>query len=321
MWRVPLSRPVSPPAWGGAWLPGLLAAALLTATLSAGSAGAAGADPATTPPGPAGGVASTPVRTVETASGPVGYRIVGSGPPLVLVTGFSASMDDWSPAFVDALAAHHRVVVFDNAGVGATGMVDPLTVTTMADQTSALMAALGLGRTAVLGWSMGGMIAQALAVLHPAQVSRLVLAATQAGTGDALAVPPAAAAEAASTDPATVLGVLFPTGQGAAVQRYVRGILEYPDYYSAPASTKAAQTAAIAQWLAGGDPAGHRMEDIAVPTLVAHGTVDALDPVANDRLLAKDIRGAVLALYPGAGHGFLFQDTASVVSRIDDFLR
>ena len=58
-----------------------------------------------------------------------------------------------------------------------------------------------------------------------------------------------------------------------------------------------------------------------MPTLVAHGTVDALDPVANDRLLAKDIRGAVLALYPGAGHGFLFQDTASVVSRIDDFLR
>jgi pimeloyl-ACP methyl ester carboxylesterase len=104
------------------------------------------------------------------------------------------------PDFVDALAAHHRVVVFDNAGVGGTaGLPAPLTISAMAGQTSALITALRLGRPAVLGWSMGGMTAQALAVLHPDQVSRLVLAATQAGTGRSLPIPPAAQAAAERT--------------------------------------------------------------------------------------------------------------------------
>ena len=275
---------------------------------------------AASPAHPAG-VASTTVSIAQTTAGPVGYRGVGSGSPLVLITGFSASMDDWPPTFVDALAERHRVVVFDNAGVGATGSVTPLTITAMANQTSALITSLGLGRTAVLGWSMGGMVAQALAVLHPSQVSRMVLAATQAGTGRALPVPSAVAAEAASTNPAAVLGVLFPADQGPAVKQYMDGILEYPGYYTASPATKSAQTAAIGQWLAGQDPAGPPTKDLRVPALVADGTVDALDPVANDRLLARTIRGARLVLYQGAGHGFLFQDSASFVRRVDAFLR
>ena len=167
---------------------------------------------------------------------------------------------------------------------------------------------------------MGGMVAQALAVLHPSQVSRLVLAATQAGTGKALPVPPAAAADAASKDPAKVLGVLFPPGQVVAEQAYVSGILSYRGYYQASASVKAAQTEAIQQWLAGDDPAGMGVTDLHMPTLVADGTIDALDPVANDHLLASTISGAQLVLYPGAGHGFLFQDAASFVPRVESFL-
>jgi pimeloyl-ACP methyl ester carboxylesterase len=73
--------------------------------------------------------------------------------------------------------------------------------------------------------------------------------------------------------------------------------------------------------LAGDDPAGHLTKDIRVPTLVADGTVDALDPVANDQLLARTIPGSQLALYSDAGHGFLFQDLASFVSRVDQFIR
>jgi pimeloyl-ACP methyl ester carboxylesterase len=97
-------------------------------------------------------------------------------------------MDGWPPGFVDALAAQHKVVVFDNAGVGRTSAVPApalLSITAMASQTSALISALRLRRPAVLGWSMGGMIAQDLAVSHPAQVSRLILAATAVGTGKA----------------------------------------------------------------------------------------------------------------------------------------
>ena len=265
-------------------------------------------------------VATTPVRIAQTPTGPIGYRMVGRGSPFVLITGFSASMDDWLPTFVDALALHHRVVVFDNAGVGATGTVTPLNISAMADQTSALIDSLKLGRTAVLGWSMGGMVAQALTVLHPSQVSRLVLAATQAGTGKALPVPAAPAAAAASTNPAKVLSVLFPASQTAAVARYVQGILKYPGYYTASPAIKAAQTTAIQQWLAGRDPPGRRISDIRVPTLVADGTADELDPEANDRLLARSIHDAQLVLYPEAGHGFLFQDASSFTSRVGKFL-
>jgi pimeloyl-ACP methyl ester carboxylesterase len=102
------------------------------------------------------------VRTAHTTMGAVGYRIVGSGPPLVMVMGYAGTMEVWDPRFVDALARHHRVVIFDHAGVGQTQVLPaPLTIDAMADQTSALISALGLGRPAVLGWSMGGMIAQA----------------------------------------------------------------------------------------------------------------------------------------------------------------
>ena len=196
-------------------------------------------------------IVAAPVRIARTALGPVGYREVGSGSPLLLVTGFGATIDDWAPAFVDGLAAHHRVIVFDNAGAGATAPLRRLSILSMAAQTSDLILTLRLGHPAVLGWSMGGMIAQALAVEHPRQVSRLILAATQAGTGRALPIPPSAAARAASSNPAKVLSVLFPANQRPAEQAYVRGVLSYPHYATVPTAVKNRQTAAIAQWMAG----------------------------------------------------------------------
>jgi pimeloyl-ACP methyl ester carboxylesterase len=266
-------------------------------------------------------VVDAPTKIARTAAGLVGYREVGAGSPVVLIMGLSGSMDDWQPAFVAGLAADHRVVVFDNAGIGQTSPVpSPLSITGMADQVSALISTLGLGPTAVLGWSMGGMIAQALAVLHPAQVSRLILAATQPGTGNALPVPAAAAAAVVSPDPAAVLSVLFPPGQTRAAQAYAISILRYPDFYQAPRAVTSAQGLAVQQWIAGKDPAGRQLGQLRLPTLVADGTLDELDPVANDRLLAATVPGAKLILYPGAGHAFLFQDLTSFLSAVRRFL-
>jgi len=87
-----------------------------------------------------------------------------------------------------------------------------------------------------------------------------------------------------------------------------------------PALAKTAQNRAIQKWLDGDDPAGARVKDLRVPTLVADGTEDALDPVANDQLLHRIISTSQLALYPGAGHGFLFQDAPLFVARVDQFL-
>jgi pimeloyl-ACP methyl ester carboxylesterase len=266
-------------------------------------------------------VVAAPVRIADTAAGAVGYREVGTGSPILLVMGLSGSIDDWQPDFVATLAAQHTVVAFDNAGVGRTGaLASPLSITEMANQASALISAVRLGPTAVLGWSMGGMIAQALAVLHPAQVSRLVLAATQPGTGKALPIPAAAAAAVASSNPATVLSVLFPPGQAAAARIYTIGILRYPGFYQASPAVVADQGDAVRQWMAGQDRAGRELGDIRIPMLVADGTLDALDPVANDRALAEAVPGAKLILYPGAGHGFLFQDLASFLPAVERFL-
>jgi len=256
-------------------------------------------------------VVSAPVRVAHTRLGAVGYRVVGSGPPLVLIMGYAGTMEVWDPRLVHALARHNRVVMFDNSGVGRTQPLPaPLTIDAMADQTSALIDTLGLGRPDVLGWSMGGTIAQALAVLHPAQVRRLVLCATYPGTGAAV-LPSQAALQA---------GNLFPANQAKAYDAFTAAISEYPAAPAASAATKTAQRSALTEWWHGTDAAGRKIARISVPTLITDGTDDQLDPVANAHILARLIPGARLVLYPDAGHGFLFQDRASFASLIESFL-
>jgi pimeloyl-ACP methyl ester carboxylesterase len=255
-------------------------------------------------------VVSAPVRIAHTRLGAIGYRVVGTGPPLVLIMGYAGTMEDWDPRLIHTLARHNRVVMFDNAGVGRT---QPLrgepTIDAMADQTSALIDTLGLGRPDVLGWSMGGMIAQALAVLHPAQLRRLVLCATYPGTG---AVAPSQAAIQA--------GSLFPANQVDAYNAFTAAISEYPAATAVSADATTAQAVAVTKWWDGTDAAGRKIAGISVPTLIADGTDDQLDPVANDHTLARLIRRSRLALYPDAGHGFLFQEGTRFASLIESSL-
>jgi pimeloyl-ACP methyl ester carboxylesterase len=266
-------------------------------------------------------VLTAPIRVVRTSAGTVAYRELGSGPALLLITGGGASMDGWPPGFVDALAAHHKVVVFDNAGVGRTSAVSApasLSITAMASQTSALISALRLRRPAVLGWSMGGMIAQALAVSHPAQVSRLILAATAAGTGKGLPIPQPTAAEFGRS-PAKIVAGLFPKNQAAA-RAYLNDIEQYPGLYGVSAATDQSQYLAVERWVAGQDAAGRLVGDLRVPTLVADGTQDQFIGKTNDRLLASSVPGAKLLLFDDAGHGFLFQDAARFIRAVETFM-
>ncbi len=265
-------------------------------------------------------ITSAPMRTAHTSLGKVAYREIGSGPPLVMITGYGGTMTSWDRRFVDALASTHRVVIFDNAGIGGTqGLSRPLTIDEMANQTSALITSLGLRGTDVLGWSMGSMIAQALAVLHPAQVRRLVLCAPYPGTG--AAVPPSRKTlnEFESGNPQEALSFLFPADQSAASTAYQVAISSYPPAATASAQVLSEQGRAVDQWWAGKNAAGLQTGVIRVPTLIADGTLDKLDPLANSRALATLIPGSTLLLYPDAGHAFLFQEKG-FVSRVDAFL-
>jgi pimeloyl-ACP methyl ester carboxylesterase len=266
-------------------------------------------------------VVSSPVRVAHTSLGSVGYRIVGSGPPLVMITGYSATMEDWDPTLVDALARHYRVIVFDNAGIGRTQQLPgPLTIDAMARQTSALIDTLRLSRPDVLGWSMGGTIAQALAVLDPSQVRRLVLCATFPGTGH-VAIPTQSVQADLNGNPQQVAEVLFPANQASAYDAYIEAISGYPPAPAAPAAVSAAQGRAVSQWWAGDDSAGRRISTVSIPTLVAGGTADQVDPVANDHALARLIPGAKLVLYPDAAHAFLFQDATQFAAAVESFLK
>ncbi len=263
-------------------------------------------------------VVSAPVRIAHTSLGAVGYRIVGSGPPLLMIMGYPFTMEDWDPTLVDALARHYRVVIFDNAGIGATQpLPEPLTIDAMARQTSALIDTLRLSRPDVLGWSMGGMIAQALAVQDPSQVRRLVLCATFPGTG--ATVP--SATYTALTSAREEQTVLFPPNQAKAWDMFLAATSSYPTSASPSAAVLAADRRAVEEWWRGKDPVGQKTAAISAPTLIADGTADWVDPVANDRALAKLIRSSRLVLYPDAAHAFLFQDATQFAAAVESFLK
>ena len=275
-----------------------------------------------TPPIPdAVSVTSTPVQTADTKLGPVGYRSIGSGPPLVLLTGYSGTMEGWDRRFVDALAEHHRVVLLDNAGIGETAPLKKLTIDRMANQTSALIDALGIRRADVLGWSMGSMIAQALAVLHPSQVHRLVLCAAFPGNGTTVRPTQSAIDALKSGNPAKIMTDLFPADQKSAQNTYLAALSSWPQGSAVPVPARVltAQSQAVDLWWAGTDSAGAKTAGIAAPTLVADGAEDPLDPAANSRTLATLIPGAQLVLYSGAAHAFLFQEPA-FLARLESFL-
>ena len=275
----------------------------------------------TTAAPPAVSVAKTPVKVAQTERGAVGYRSVGSGPALVMIMGFGSSMEDWQPSFVDDLAKTHRVVIFDNAGIGKS---DPLKSTVkmagMADQTSALIDELGLGKPDVLGWSMGGMVAQSLALRHPDQVSHLVLSATQPGNGEAKVISKKAAKAVAESSAEEFLAALFPDDQKAALKAYSDGLSEYTDRSTVPDGVYGPQRAAINGWIAGDEPDGAKASAATFPVLAAHGKDDIFIPASNTTLLAKLYPNAERQLYDDAGHAFLFQADTGYVSRVNAFL-
>ncbi len=292
-------------------------ALLLTAVLALGGAAAADAAPA------AGSVVTAPIRTVHAGQGTIGYRSVGHGRPLVLIMGLSGTMDSWPPAWIDALARHRRVIVYDNEGIRRTTLGSaPLTVPRMARDVASLARALHLRKIDVLGWSMGGMIAQSLAHSFPRLVRRMVLCATAPGDGEATF--PSADAAKILTDPtnqSALLGVLFPPGNTAALDAFVAGITAYPTATPmAPAAVMAQQLTASTAWLLGKEASGRPLRALRLPVLVGAGALDQLLPAANARHLADSIPGARRKIYADAAHGFLFQHTTDFRRRVERFL-
>jgi pimeloyl-ACP methyl ester carboxylesterase len=259
---------------------------------------------------------SAPVRFVRVGDIRLAYRSIGHGAPVVMIMGLGGTMDAWLPQLVDRIGRGRRLIVFDNRGTGRSSAgTKPITVGTMAGDTDGLIHALRLRRPDVLGWSLGGFVAQRLAIGHPRDVDRLALAATTGG-GPTSTLPDPAALQAllGSNFPTGALGLLFPLpSQQAASDRYVRSIVRWRDFdLNVPPDVLSAQLSTSATWFA----QGANLRRIHAATLVGGGLEDQLIPPGNQRVLARGIAGARLVLYPDAAHGFLVQDWQSFGGRV-----
>ena len=238
--------------------------------------------------------------------------------------GLSGTIDGWPPSFLDAVAAKgHRVLVFDNEGVGrSTLRPGTLTIRRMGQDTARFIRALHLRRPDVVGWSMGGMIAQSLAIDYPKRLRRLVLMATAPGDGHAT-FPDAAALTALSTgDAAALLPDLFPPDQVARPRslhrRPAHALRHRPDRAAGDHHRAARGVHAVDD---GQRSRRREAPSVRARTLVGGGRQDGLLPVANQQHIAQVIPHAKLVTYPDAAHGFFFQESADFLPRLTAFLR
>lgn len=252
------------------------------------------------------------------------YRLFGSGEPVLLIQGLSANCDWWGEAFLCPLAERFLLVAFDNRGAGRTTRAEgPYSIPQMADDAAALLEFLGLDSAHVLGVSMGGMIAQELALRHSEKVRKLVLLVTTCGGKEQVLARPEVYqvlyAGGESLDPQQVaratLYLLFPKGfimeNPEKMEEFVETFLKAP---IAPECFRH-QLQAIINW-----SSHSRLKDLAAETLVITGSEDILIPPENSRILASAIPKAKLLEFPGAGHGLIFQIPEQVSSAILEFI-
>jgi pimeloyl-ACP methyl ester carboxylesterase len=259
------------------------------------------------------------------------YRRFGNAqtaaPALVMLQHFRGNLDNWDPALVDRLARDREVILVNNRGVGGSTGAVPENVTTMARDALAFIDALGLQQIDLLGFSLGGHVAQELVLLRPRLVRRLVLAGTAPQGGPdlhrwsddvyALATPDEPTAE-------NLLALFFSgseqsraKGMEAIARLYQR---EVDRDEPTDLGTRDAQLAAITAWGIPDESKLNRLAGITQPTLVANGDNDTMMHTQNSRLLAERLPNAELRIYPDAGHGFLDQYPELFADEVRAFL-
>ena len=248
-------------------------------------------------------------------------------PPLVLLQHFRGNLDSWDPDLLDRLAQDRELVLLDNRGVGGSSGHAPPTVNAMALDAISFISALGVSEVDILGFSLGGHVAQEIALLKPRLVRRLVLAGTAPRGASklhrwsddvyALAAPDQPSAE-------TLLALFFSPSE----ESYARGQEYLGRAYSRQENrdvdvdlkTRDAQLLALTEWGIPDSTMLERLSAITQPTLVANGDNDTMMHTANSYLLAERLPNAHLRTYPDAGHGFLDQYPTLFADHVIGFL-
>jgi pimeloyl-ACP methyl ester carboxylesterase len=257
------------------------------------------------------------------------YRDVGeSKVPLVLLQHFRGNLDNWDPALIDALAAHRRVVTFDNVGVGATTGSTPNTVEAMAHGAIAFLEAMELQRVDLLGFSIGSFVAQEIALIRPDLLRRVVLAssAPQGAAGmHGWAPEVIGAVGTPETTPQAYISVFFAptdTSRGAGQQAAGRIFGSRTTDRDEPTTwqTRQAQYDAVCAWGIPTHSLLQRVAAIDLPVFVCNGDSDPMILPRYSYLLAGLLPDARVKIYPDSAHGFLFQHHGEFAADVNTFL-
>jgi pimeloyl-ACP methyl ester carboxylesterase len=249
----------------------------------------------------------------------IAYEVRGDGPPLLLIHGLGYGRWGWGPV-LDRFAERFRTAWFDNRGLGGSDVPPgPYTAAAMAGDAVGVLDALELARAHVLGTSLGGMVAQELALAHPERVDRLVLACTTPGGPNAAPYPEQTVRlmqEAPQMEPLVALrrfvaNALAPGAPEELVEEiFSRRVANPPD-----TGGWHAQAAAAASF-----DAYDRLGELRAPTLVVHGTADQVVDVANAALLGERIPDVRVELLEGAGHLLFWEQPDRFASLVTEFL-
>jgi pimeloyl-ACP methyl ester carboxylesterase len=259
----------------------------------------------------------------------IAYKVFGKGKHMLLVPGFSMTMDMWDPNMLSRLSSNHTIIVFDNRGIGqTTAGNDPekFSISQFANDTAGFLAALGLDGNStfsdqpidILGLSLGGFIAQEFALTYPDKVDRLILVVS--GCGGEESMPPQLSPEAfgsmvsGNASEELFLSTLFPKQWIIENMDYIERNFVFP-MGKIPTQNLLLQSQAAGKW-----EACDRLSNITNPTLIVTGTEDITAPPANSVMMAERIPGAWLVQLRGGGHGLIFQYPNEFTEILETFL-
>ncbi|NYH25976.1 alpha/beta fold hydrolase [Paraburkholderia bryophila] len=276
------------------------------------------------------GYVTAPNQYVTVDGVRLAYRSIGSNsnvPPLVLFHHFTATMDDWDSALIDGLAKQRRVIILGNPGIGASGGSAPDSVTEMARFSAGFIDALDLKSVDVMGYSIGGAVAQQVATDRPELLRKIILAGSGPRGGEGIANLQTvistgfAQAEQMNVHPKVALFFTTTTAGITAGNEFVKRINNHTVDVEEAASQEAmgAQAKALITW--GMSPSNfEELANIKQPVLIVNGKQDLIIPTVNSYVLYQHLANARLVLYPESGHGALFQFHESFVAEVNTFL-
>ena len=274
---------------------------------------------------------SAPTKFLVTGSEKYAYRRFGGGPvlPLLLLQHFTGTLDNWDSAVTDPLAQRGEVILFESAGLGRSSGKVPETVAGMAAHALAFLDGLGLDACNVLGFSLGGMVAQQVALDRPAIIRRIILVGTAPRGGEDIMHLEKPSLSKFLNDPSlkgySVLQKVFfaPTASSqAAGGAFVNRLLERWEDREPVAGREVAeaQMMAFREWEKFTDKRFADLAAIRQPTLVVNGIHDEMIPISNSYSLVENLPNAVLVAYPDSGHGSLLQFHESFTQQAKAFL-